>query len=166
MREVRQSLALSKSQIIQDFKLQNVVPLCLPNILQTLAKWKVFVPWQFILDKSFYEEPGIFSRMKGWVVRDNGPELSDEDQLVSVDFLNDICSKVEKFFEQRKGILMDEKSLWEEFNELKKEDFDIVIIHLTKKFMVDVFEDKSKTLIFRCCEGQFDKISEKEIASF
>lgn len=38
MREVRQSLTLSKSQIIQDFKLHNVVPLCLSNILQTLAK--------------------------------------------------------------------------------------------------------------------------------
>jgi len=104
--------------------------------------------------------------MKGWVVRDNGPELSDEDQLVSVDFLNDICSKVEQYLEQRKGILIDEKSLWEEFTELEKEDFDIVIIHLTKKFMVDTFEDKSKTLIFKHCKGPEDKISEKEIASF
>jgi hypothetical protein len=113
------------------------------------------------MDKTFYQEEGMLSKFKGWIWgNQNGPLIQDNDELVSISLLNTICLKIVEQMKSKRNELIEECEFRIQFRELKSDDFDLIIIHLTTKYSVDYFEDKNKQRVFKFYDSIEEKISE------
>lgn len=43
--------------------------------------------------------------MKGWVVTDNGPVVNDDEEIVSIELLQQLCLKVEEHLKNQTSIV-------------------------------------------------------------
>ena len=97
--------------------------------------------------------------MKGWVVTDNGPVVNDDEEIVSIDLLQQLCLQVEDHLKNQTSVVH-ESQLRNLLSGVSQRDFELVFVHLQENFSKIQFDATHRLYKYN------EKISEAEIVEY